>query len=81
MNLKQANEELWEIEDAIRDRERDQRFDCQFVELARSVYVTNDRRAAIKRQINVLLGSDIVEEKAYADYRQTAAVTAEPAAE
>ena len=66
--LKSINEELWEIEDDIRDRERDQDFGSRFIELARSVYRTNDRRAAVKRQINELLGSRLTEEKSYAPY-------------
>jgi tetratricopeptide (TPR) repeat protein len=66
--LKKANEALWDIEDAIRDCERQEDFGARFVELARSVYKTNDRRAALKRQINELLGSAIVEEKSYAEY-------------
>lgn len=67
--LKRVNEQLWEIEDAIRDEERARRFGERFVELARSVYVTNDERAAIKKAINRELGSKIVEEKSYSDYR------------
>lgn len=66
--LKAVNERLWDIEDEIRDHERDQNFGATFVELARAVYVTNDKRAALKKQINELLGSDIVEEKSYAKY-------------
>jgi hypothetical protein len=66
--LKTVNEALWEIEDDIRDCERDKDFGPKFIELARSVYRTNDRRAAAKREINELLGSKIVEEKSYADY-------------
>lgn len=66
--LRTVNETLWQIEDDIRDCERGQDFGARFVELARSVYITNDERAAIKRQINAALGSDIVEEKSYADY-------------
>lgn len=66
--LKSVNEALWDIEDAIRDCERAADFGPRFVELARSVYVTNDRRAALKRQINELLGSAIVEEKSYNAY-------------
>ncbi len=66
--LKGVNEALWEIEDGIRDEEAAQRFGARFVELARSVYRTNDERAAIKREINVLLGSRIVEEKSYKKY-------------
>ena len=66
--LKAINESLWEIEDAIRDKEREKAFDQRFIELARSVYFTNDDRAAVKKQINTLMGSDIVEEKSYQDY-------------
>jgi hypothetical protein len=66
--LKQVNEALWEIEDRIRDCERDKNFGTEFIELARSVYRTNDQRAAIKRQINELAGSAIVEEKSYRAY-------------
>ena len=66
--LKQVNEVLWEIEDRIRDCERAQVFGPDFIALARSVYKTNDRRAAIKRQINDLAGSTIVEEKSYSQY-------------
>ncbi|MBT4865441.1 MAG: hypothetical protein HON53_10015, partial [Planctomycetaceae bacterium] len=66
--LKAVNEALWEIEDDIRDCERAQDFGPRFIELARSVYVTNDQRAALKREINDLLGSRIVEEKSYASY-------------
>lgn len=66
--LKEINETLWRIEDDIRDQERAKDFGPRFIELARAVYRTNDERAAVKRQINDLLGSDIVEEKSYADY-------------
>lgn len=66
--LKRINGALWEIEDAIRVKERDQAFDARFVELARAVYHTNDQRAAVKRAINVKLGSRLVEEKSYQDY-------------
>jgi len=66
--LKAINEALWEIEDDIRDCERDKDFGEKFVELARSVYKSNDKRAALKRDINVLLGSRLVEEKSYSDY-------------
>ena len=66
--LKAVNEALWEIEDDIRDCERAQDFGARFVELARAVYKTNDRRAALKRDINLLLGSRIIEEKSYAEY-------------
>jgi hypothetical protein len=63
-----VNEALWDIEDRIRDCERDQNFGPEFVELARSVYRTNDRRSALKRQINDIAGSAIVEEKSYRAY-------------
>jgi hypothetical protein len=66
--LKAVNEALWEIEDRIRLKEAEKVFDGEFIELARSVYRTNDRRAALKRALNERLGSDIVEEKSYADY-------------
>jgi hypothetical protein len=66
--LKQINEALWDIEDAIRDCEREQDFGPEFIKLARSVYHSNDRRAALKRQVNELLGSKLVEEKSYAAY-------------
>jgi hypothetical protein len=63
--LKAINEELWEIEDNIRTKEAAKSFDQEFIELARSVYRRNDERAAIKREINKLLNSEIVEEKSY----------------
>ncbi|MDX1799504.1 MAG: hypothetical protein R3303_01150, partial [Marinobacter sp.] len=66
--LKAVNEALWEIEDDIRDQEAAQDFGPRFIELARAVYVTNDRRAAIKKEINLALGSRFVEEKSYQDY-------------
>lgn len=62
------NETLWEIEDAIRIKEAKKEFDDAFIELARSVYKNNDRRAAVKREINEAFGSDLIEEKAYPDY-------------
>lgn len=68
-NLKAVNELLWDIEDAKRRHEAEQRFDADFIQLARNVYIFNDRRAAIKREINLLLGSEIVEEKSYAAYQ------------
>ena len=67
-NLTRVNEKLWVIEDDIRDEERAKRFGEKFIELARAVYVTNDERAAIKKRINTLLGSTIVEEKSYQQY-------------
>jgi len=66
--LKAVNEELWVIEDDIRDEEADQNFGPKFIELARAVYVTNDKRAALKKDINLALGSRFVEEKSYQDY-------------
>jgi hypothetical protein len=66
--LKRINAALWEIEDEIRVKERDQAFDARFIELARAVYHTNDKRAAVKRAINLKLGSRLVEEKSYQDY-------------
>jgi hypothetical protein len=63
--LKAVNRRLWDIEDELRRHERDGRFDAHFIELARSVYRENDRRAALKRRINELTGSEIVEEKSY----------------
>ncbi|MFY0636966.1 DUF6165 family protein [Maricaulis maris] len=66
--LQSVNEELWEIEDDIRDCERAGDFGPEFIRLARAVYVTNDKRAALKKEINLLLGSNIVEEKSYAAY-------------
>jgi len=67
--LKAVNERLWVIEDDIRLKEKAQRFDADFVRLARSVYFENDERARIKKDINVALGSAYVEEKSYEDYR------------
>ncbi len=67
--LKAVNQKLWDIEDAIRLKERAQAFDAEFIALARAVYFTNDERAAIKREINLRLGSALVEEKSYQDYR------------
>jgi len=67
--LKAVNEALWEIEDRIRIKEKAQAFDTEFVELARSVYFRNDDRAACKREINEKLGSTLVEEKSYENYR------------
>ena len=66
--LEAVNARLWDIEDDIRDHEARRVFDARFIELARAVYVSNDERAAIKKRINVKLGSKIVEEKSYKDY-------------
>ncbi|MEP7187445.1 MAG: DUF6165 family protein [Rhodanobacter sp.] len=67
--LSEVNELLWDIEDKIRLKERAAAFDQEFIELARSVYFRNDERAAFKREINTKLGSELVEEKSYQDYR------------
>jgi len=66
--LKAVNESLWVIEDDIRDQEAAQDFGPRFIELARAVYVTNDQRAKLKKDINLALGSRFVEEKSYQDY-------------
>jgi|TARA_B110000503_G_scaffold42885_1_gene70219 hypothetical protein len=66
--LRLVNTKLWNIEDDIRNKERQQMFDNDFIQLARSVYITNDERSRIKRKINDLFGSELVEEKGYADY-------------
>ena len=67
-NLKKINLNLWDIEDKIRDKERNQVFDKGFIELARAVYITNDKRADIKRIINSKTGSELIEEKSYSNY-------------
>jgi hypothetical protein len=67
-DLKESNERLWEIEDDIRQCERDKDFGDKFVELARAVYANNDQRSRLKREINELLGSRLIEEKSYAAY-------------
>src|ERR1700719_1639922 len=67
--LLEVNERLWVIEDGIRDKERAQEFDADFIRFARAVYFENDERAAIKRRINTTLGSSIIEEKSYRDYK------------
>ena len=66
--LKEVNEALWQIEDEIRDKERAKQFDEGFIELARSVYVSNDRRSRIKKEVNLHLGSKLIEEKSYREY-------------
>lgn len=68
VKLREVNEALWDIEDAIRDKERMREFDDRFIELARSVYITNDRRAHLKKDLNQRLGSGLVEEKSYQPY-------------
>ncbi len=66
--LKAVNEALWDIEDDIREKEAAKSFDAEFIRLARAVYVTNDKRAEIKKQINLATGSALVEEKSYETY-------------
>ena len=66
--LKEVNQDLWQIEDDIRDQERQKSFGENFIHLARSVYQRNDRRAAIKKEINTTYGSAFVEEKSYHKY-------------
>ena len=68
LELAKINGELWDIEDWIRDCEREKRFDKEFVELARSVYITNDKRCEVKKLINILTSSGLVEEKSYKKY-------------
>ena len=67
-NLKKINKKLWEIEDNIRIKEGKQEFDEEFIKLARSVYIENDKRASIKKEINQKYNSDLVEEKSYKNY-------------
>ena len=66
--LKSVNEALWDIEDDIREKEAAKSFDAEFIRLARAVYVTNDKRAEIKKQINLATGSALIEEKSYESY-------------
>ena len=66
--LKSVNEALWDIEDDIREKEAAKSFDAEFIRLARTVYITNDKRAEIKKQINLATGSTLVEEKSYESY-------------
>ena len=66
--LKSVNEALWDIEDDIREKEAAKSFDAEFIKLARAVYVTNDKRAEIKKQINLVTGSALIEEKSYESY-------------
>ncbi len=68
LELAKYNSQLWDIEDWIRDCEREKRFDEEFIQLARSVYVTNDRRSKVKKEINILTNSQLVEEKSYKNY-------------
>jgi len=67
--LERVNAQLWDIEDRIREHEAQRRFDAEFIELARAIYMRNDERAAIKRRINLKLDSALVEEKSYRPYR------------
>ena len=67
--LRGVNESLWEIEDEIREYEKRQDFEERFIQLARLVYITNDRRAEIKKEINLLTGSNLIEEKSYKEYK------------
>ena len=67
--LLDVNKSLWVIEDKLRDKERDESFDDDFIQLARSVYFTNDKRAEIKKEINITYGSLFVEEKSYSNYK------------
>ena len=67
--LYDVNSKLWVIEDKLRDKERNKEFDEEFIELARSVYFTNDERAKIKKDINTASGSKLVEEKSYQEYK------------
>ena len=66
--LYEINLELWKIEDKIREKERQSDFKDEFISLARSVYFTNDKRAEIKKKINLISGSELIEEKSYAKY-------------
>ena len=66
--LRRTNQQLWGIEDKIRDKERANSFDDEFIQLARSVYITNDERSRIKRKINDIFGSEFVEEISYSEY-------------
>tara|TARA_R110001606_G_scaffold221490_1_gene369191 strand:- start:908 stop:1291 length:384 start_codon:yes stop_codon:yes gene_type:complete len=68
LELAKINGELWDIEDWIRDCEREKRFDKEFVELARSVYITNDKRCEVKKLINLITSSELLEEKSYKKY-------------
>jgi hypothetical protein len=66
--LQEINQALWDIEDAIRVKERKKEFDAEFIEIARSVYITNDKRCVIKKEIDKVLGSRITEEKSYEEF-------------
>ena len=66
--LKDVNQSLWDIEDNIRIKELNKEFDDEFIQIARSVYYENDKRAVVKKEINLFLGSELIEEKSYDDY-------------
>ena len=66
--LKSINLKLWDIEDKIRIKEKNKEFDNEFIELARSVYLNNDRRSATKKELNIMFNSEIIEEKSYEKY-------------
>jgi hypothetical protein len=68
--LYKINEQIWDIEDKIRLKEKHQNFDDEFIHLARSVYFTNDERARIKKEINILTQSSFTEEKSYTQYKE-----------
>ena len=68
IDLEKVNEDLWVIEDKLRVKEKEQEFDQEFTELARSVYFTNDRRSDVKKKINLITKSELVEEKSYQKY-------------
>ena len=65
LDLKKINEQLWDAEENIRKKESEKKFDNEFIELARSIYILNDKRSLIKKEINLFYKSDIVEEKSY----------------
>ena len=69
LKLSRINGNLWVIEDKLRELEAEKQFDEEFIELARSVYFTNDKRAEVKKDINLLTGSELIEEKSYKDYK------------
>ena len=68
INLKKINNKLWNIEDEIREIEKNKTFDEEFIKLARNVYITNDQRSYVKKKINETFNSEIIEEKSYQDY-------------
>ena len=66
--LRAINSKLWDVEDQIREKEKKKVFDNEFIQLARSVYITNDQRSVIKKKINEAFGSELIEEKSYSKY-------------